>query len=303
MQVKEILMSIGYSGLNEVSGFYRVKPLYRTASSSSPLSINKNTGWFKDFGTDDEGPLYKLVSMSTGCSIDKAKEIVGGIGVHVDAEPINGIEMPIVFNSNEIKALLPSYYFYNKRGISTTTLETLQAGLATYGKMSDRFTFPIYNKKGVLVGLAGRDVTGKKEAKWKILGAKKNFDYPYYFNRNEIRATGEIILVESIGDMLKLWEAGVKNVLVLFGLALGKELMNTILMSCPKRVIVATNNDVADEDGRSRGREAAEKIRKYLLTWFSPESIIIKFPYENDFGDMTTDQILDWKKEIELKRV
>lgn len=303
MQVKEILMSIGYSGFNEVSGFYRVKPLYRTASSSSPLSINKHTGWFKDFGTDDEGPLYKLVSMSTGCSIEKAREIVGGLGVQIDSEPVNRIEMPVIFNTNEIKALLPSYYFYNKRGISTPTLQTFQAGLATYGKMSDRFTFPIYNKKGELIGLAGRDVTNTKSAKWKILGAKKNFDYPFYFNRNEILSSREVILVESIGDMLKLWEAGIKNVLVLFGLALGKELMNTLLLSSPKRIIIATNNDSADEDGRKRGPEAAEKIRNYLLTWFSPESIIIRFPYENDFGDMTTDQILNWKKEIEPKTV
>ena len=44
----------------------------------------------------------------------------------------------------------------------------------------------------------------------------------------------ELILIESIGDMLSLWSAGIKNTLVIFGLNLSPSLIGALIKIDPK---------------------------------------------------------------------
>lgn len=298
--VKSFLLSLGYKIHGETSSHYRMKPLYRSSNNDSILSVNKETGWFTDFKTGDYGPPYKLLAITKNISINEAKSLLGDISKKKEEiEEIKiDLDIPLVFNTEEIKELLPSYYFYNKRGISTETLKYFQSGYCTYGKMSDRYVFPIFHKTGELRGLAGRDVTNKKSMKWKNLGQTKGWDYPYYFNKEYIKEASEVILVESIGDMLALWENGIRNVLVCFGTKLPQETLLTVLSSNPSRVIISMNFDQPDKDGFCPGQESAQKIEKKLASWFNSSKIIKSFPTGNDFGCMSKDEILKWKEKL-----
>ena len=52
----------------------------------------------------------------------------------------------------------------------------------------------------------------------------------------------EVILVESIGDSMALYENGYKNNLVTFGLDVSQKLMTTLITLNPEKIIISTNN-------------------------------------------------------------
>ena len=107
-----------------------------------------------------------------------------------------------------------------------------------------------------------------------------------------IQKAKEVILVESIGDMLSLWEAGIKNTLVTFGLRVSSHLISCILKLNPNKIIIAFNND---EEGGA-GNKAAYKASKFLDRHFDEGVVKIKLPSKNDFGCMNKKEILEWQK-------
>ena len=79
--------------------------------------------------------------------------------------------------------------------------------------MYQRIVFPIYNENNQIHGFAGRDVSPSSKAdrpKWKHVGKKTKWIYPYFINtkifNDSVKERGSVILVESIGDMLALFE-------------------------------------------------------------------------------------------------
>ena len=96
-----------------------------------------------------------------------------------------------------------------------------------------------------------------------------------------------------IGDMLSLWQAGVKNIIVLFGIKISTGILNTLLRLDPQCITISLNND---EGGSSAGSIAAEQARKKLLKFFDTDQVKVAFPYENDFGEMTTESVIRWSK-------
>lgn len=293
--VREILSSIGYTNISQMGDYLRMKPIYRAANSAAPLSVNKKTGFFVDFGTSETGNFNKLIMLSLDCSEEEAKKLTQSEYNYTEPVERRMEDIPLVLNSEEIKILLPAYQYFNKRGISTETLQHYKSGLATQGKMSDRFTFPIINKKGQLVGLCGRDVTNYKAAKWKCYGQKlAQWDYPYFFNKQELESSNSVILLEGISDMLALHEADIKNTLVLFGLTMGKALLSVLLSLNPSQILICTNNDESKPDGSTPGFDAAKKISTQLAKWFSSENIKICLPPKKDFGEMSKTSIVEF---------
>lgn len=281
MTVREILIQAGFRITSETSDFYRMKPLHRESGNDTCLSVSKKTGYFTDFGTNESGPLKKLIRLTTG----------GDITFEPVRETVDDLkeELQITFNQEEIKALLPSYQFYNKRGISNETLALFKSGFCQGGKLYNRFVFPIINPDGVIVGLSGRSVLSQqneKWIKWKHLGRKNKWIYPYLWSASHIRDKSEIIIVESIGNMLALWEAGYKHTLVCFGTSLSKDLLACILAASPSRIILALDND-DKSNGTNPGQEASCKIRKELEKWFDTSKICSKVtPIGQDLSDL-----------------
>ena len=112
-------------------------------------------------------------------------------------------------------------------------------------------------------------------------------------NNKLLREKREVIVVESIGDMLSLWECGIKNVAVAFGLQIGLGLLNYFLRIDARKIVLAFNND---EDGNSAGNEAAVKNFRRLSRHFDPTQIVIALPTKGDFGEMDTEEIFEWKE-------
>lgn len=306
MDIKELLQSIGYRVGPKTNDYYRMPALYRGGTNPSSLSVNAKTGHFYDFVESEGGPLYDLVARTLGISEQKAKEYLEIQDVEQERHEAE-IEKPIIFNSEDVKFLLPSYSFYTKKGISQKLLEHIGSGLSTHGKMYNRFVFPIKDINGKLVGLSGRDVTGECDApgsnreKWKKLGKSKQWDYPAIYTFDSIIKERCVILVESIGDWLKLASNGVNNILITFGTSLPIGTLKIILSASPEKIFIATNND--SNNIKNPGQKAAKDIESSLRQYFSVNQVMITPPLKNDFGEMTGQEIAEWKNKFGINKI
>jgi len=312
-KLKEILVGLGYK-LSDFGNHWRTNALYRGGKNPTALQIYKDSGVWVDYvkgeqhmsfkslleatiGTNDPNQISKITggydfSLARNTSIDKPK-----------------IQTEKVYSEDILEKLLPHYKFYNERGVSDSCLKMLKGGYATEGAMYQRFVFPIYNSNGLIHGFSGRDMskTPKDRPKWKHVGKKSNWIYPYHIPSKErshliqksIHDLNEIIFVESIGDMLNLFENGIYNVIVSFGTVLSTPLICFIASLGSPRIVLSLNNDY-DKDV-NRGRVGSFKSLIKMLNYFDLNSIIIHPPTLNDFGDMSPPQFDNWKKELNNK--
>jgi hypothetical protein len=118
----------------------------------------------------------------------------------------------------------------------------------------------------------------------------------------------EIVLVESIGDSLALYEEGYKNHLVTFGLEVSPAILSFLLAGDYKKIIVSSNNDFnkVDKNGKPTnwGKIAAIKNLIKLSSVFPVEMIEIKLPTTNDFGEMRErgESFLSWAEQKPLDK-
>lgn len=278
--VRDILMSIGYTNLVDCGSYYRTKPLYRFSDNPTSLSINKTTGIWKDFARNIGGDLAKLIALTTGDSnwgnIKKVLENFNPETIDVK------LESPKIFSKSNLDLIKKDYSYWNARGISDGVLDKLDCGVVSEAKMAKRFVFPIYNRRGDIYGFSGRLIESPNEfsPKWKHIGQKKFWSYPLFLSEDFCKE--EIILVESVGDMLSLFEIGFFNVIVLFGVSISREIFNNIIRINPDKITIILNND---SQNNSVGNKAAVKIKEKLSNVFSKESVnVIDLPY-NDLND------------------
>ena len=277
-----------------------MKPVYRDSSSNTVLSVRKDTGRFIDFSKQISGSLQDLVKLSLNCtSEDEAvkwlNDHTGGAVLNIEKQKGGEIKETKVFSKSSLEKMMPHHDYWIERGVSEDTLALFEGGVVYEGKMKNRYVFPIYDYKKNLVGVSGRDLVNdpnSKRPKWKHIGDKSQWKYPMQVNNKIIRESKEVIVVESIGDMLSLWDAGIKNVAVAFGLQIGLGLVNYFLRIDAQKIYLAFNND---EGKNSAGNQAAQKNLNRLTRYFDYEQIRIALPDEGDFGEMSVEQILEWK--------
>lgn len=263
--VRSILEEAGFRIVSESGGFYRMLPLHRDSKNVTSLSVNKETGFFRDFVTDERGSLQKLIKISTGNDLKFEPEFRSS----------SNLKKELPFNpAGCVTSLFPSYSFYNKKNISDATLSTFQSGFCQGGKMYARYTFPIINPDDSLMGYAGRAILPNPK-KWKNIGPTSKWLYPLKWSKEFILAAKEVILVESIGNMLALWAAGYKQVLVCFGTSMSKSVLSALIELSPTRIILAMDND---DNELNPGATAAARHRKELEKWFDKSKICDKLP-------------------------
>jgi DNA primase len=207
-----------------------------------------------------------------------------------------------VFPSSYLEKIIPTHDYWAKRGVSKDTLDLFKGGVVKKGTMADRYVFPILSSKEELIGVTGRclkDPENKNTPKWLHRGRTSEWKYPLQVNYSIIKQQKELILVESIGDMLSLWEAGIKNTLVVFGLNLSPSLIGLLIKLDPNKIFVSFNDD---SDNNSAGNKGVESAVKKLKNYFDPEQIQVAFPTQNDFGDMSSEEISKWKEINILKK-
>ncbi len=298
--IKQILLSLGFSNISDLGKEYRARPIYRDSDNSTVLSVKKDTGYFVDYARGLSGPLEKLVELCLGCSSGDAKKwLESDQGFIVKKRHIYDIP------AKKYKTLSPNAFddairdnsYWLNRGISEETISVFDGGVFEKGRMKNRYTFPIYDSNKKLIGVSGRYIYNIKEGsrvpKWKHIGEKSKWQHPAYFNSDVLKQKDFVIVVESIGDMLSLWDAGYKNVLVSFGLDLSFALINSIIKYDIDKIVLAFNNDE-----NLAGNNASQKCYKKLLKFFDEEQVQVCLPTKNDFGEMTDGEIKLWAKKI-----
>ncbi len=293
--VKEILLSLGYSNISEDSKNFRMKPIYRDSSSVGALSVRKDTGYFIDFGRNLRGNIYQLIKLSKG--LKTVEEAEGWLKDKPFTETKRQTSKPKVkqskiFNKDCLIKLKPDHSYWINRGVSEKTIALFGGGVMSDGKMKDRYVFPIFNYQKDLIGVSGRSIVDSK-IKWKHIGDTGEWKYPLQLNNKIIREERKVILVESIGDMLSLWDAGVKNTIVSFGLNINAAIVSYLLRVDINCIYIAFNNDE-----NLAGNQAAQKAVNKLSRYFDDHQIKVAIPEKQmcDFGDMSIEEIYSWKK-------
>jgi hypothetical protein len=298
VNVYQILTDLGYK-LKDYGKEYRAKPLYRESDNDTVLKIYKDSGHWFDFKENISGDFTSLINMTLKLeSPDKAKEWLKDknfsfIRPFESAKPL--IKSTKKFDSEILQNLELNYGYWNKRNITDDTLTQFKGGVAKAGKMKNRYVFPIFDIKNNVIGFSGRDITNLSKIKWKHLGEKTDFLYPLFLNSQIIENQKEIILVESIGDMLNLWQADIKNVLVTFGTNLSLIILNYCLKIDAKKIYISLNNDA---NKNNAGNIGAEKTLARLKRYFDDKQLQIALPPKKDFGEMNKEEILQWKANL-----
>lgn len=305
--VRQILQDIGYT-LTDNGREFRTKPLYRDSDNDNVLRIWKNSGQWVDFKENISGSIEDLVKLTLKLkSIDEAKHWIASKGINTNSEEIEKpkalAKQTPIFEKSLLVKLLRDDSYWNNRGISSSTLAPFQGGVATSGKMFNRYVFPIFDSQDNIIGFSGRDVSKlslEGRPKWKHIGDKKEWVFPLKVNLKDLKSSKNIILVESIGDMLALRENGINNSVVTFGLNLTAKIIYTLISINPKNIIIAFNND-GSENGA--GNMAAEAAQNKLRDYFDIDQIKIKLPQgANDFADLNLkdkSRILEWHNSIQ----
>jgi hypothetical protein len=303
-KIKDCLINLGYK-LNDRGPYWQTSAIFRNGDNSTAIQIYKNSGVWKDHVQGSRfSPLKRLVEITLGTNdknvIKKYLE-EEDVGLHYKKiESKEKIEMEEIYPEECLSKLLPHYKFYNDKGISDEILSNLKGGFATSGKLNKRFIFPIYNEFSQIYGFSGRDMTSiQGRPKWKHIGKKKSWIYPLYNNpkvTKDIQDRKEVILVESIGDLLQLNQHGYFNVLVTFGLDVSNKLICSLVSLGVSRIILSLNND--SESPRNRGLEGSIKNYLKLLNYFESYRILICLPTAKDFGEMSSDDFNFWNKKL-----
>lgn len=295
--LKSSLESLGYQ-LKDYGNYWRTTGLYRGGDNTTALKIYKNSGVWTDFatGSSKSYPFQRLVELT----LDTKDSYVVNKYVKFNPENIihvqnkEKIEMEKIYPELILDNLLPHLDFYSSKMISKDTLDFYKCGYATSGQLFRRIVFPIYNQFGQIHGFSGRAVFWEKSSefpKWKHIGKRADWVYPINLKRNnvleakeEVEKRHSIIIVESIGDSMALFEHGYKNNIVTFGLGISSKLSAALVGLSPDKIIIASNND---SDGDiNHGLISACKTFLQLSSIFDYSKLEIRLPLKNDFFDM-----------------
>ena len=302
MQVKDILHKIGYTDISELGKSYRTSPLYRPSDNKTSLSIDRTTGMWYDFADNNGGSLLSLVKLTMNLpSLEAAKEFVGDSTIDIEQATIHRYELLDTkkFDKQLLLKLEKNHTYWINRGISLQTIQTFEGGITHNGRMRHRYVFPIFDEKDNLVGFSGRSLVNNSDfPRWKHLGPKSTWVYPFKWNKEILFDTKEVVLLESLGDLLSMWDAGIKNTLVTFGISISKSIIELLLKIDAQKIFIAFNND---EKNNCVGNNAADKGRLNLLRYFDADQVVTAIPDYKDFGEMDLEQINLWKMKFLVK--
>lgn len=176
--------------------------------------------------------------------------------------------------------------YFESRGFKTKTLNHFGVKDCNDNRsaMRHRSIIPIYYG-GSEVGYIARSTKDWLQPKYLFSSGIKKTDYLYNYDEaiETSRLTKCIFLVEGQGDVWKLWECGVKNVVGLFGKDISNKQRSLLLESGATTLIVLTDNDQA-------GRESKIKIKREIGRLFK---LVFPKMHTKDLGAMPIETIDD----------
>lgn len=125
-----------------------------------------------------------------------------------------------------LQNLNKEHSYLEERGIEKATVDIFEIGYCSKGMMKGRIAIPIHNEKGELIAYVGRwigDPPDNKTPKYKLpVGFHKSLEvFNLHRAKDEVGDSG-LILVDGVFDCMKVWQAGYKNVVALFGSSLSE---------------------------------------------------------------------------------
>ena len=301
MNYKEVLENLGYR-LKDHGAYWRTNAVYRSGDNSTALQIYKDTGVWKDYVEDSSFMPFEALLQKTLNTKDPnaVKHYLKDNGVNIGAriKQKHLLKEEKTYSPNVLQKLLPHHDFYIDKGMSKETLQDFKCGLAMSGKMYQRVIFPIFRKDGRIHGFSGRKVTDDDRPKWLHMGKSSNWFYPYYniqHVQESILEKQSVHIVESVGDCLSLYNSGVKNVLVSFGLNISPKFISRLSMLPVSKIFISFNND--HSSSVNRGFEGAIKSIFKLVDSIDFDKIYFSPPEKNDFGEMSAEQIEKYSSE------
>lgn len=199
---------------------------------------------------------------------------------------------------------IPASY-YLERGYREETLRTFEVGLCIREASPEfgRVVYPVYDRWGKqIIGVVSRstlptcpscklchrgdcpdDENRLPHLRWKVVGrfTDKHHLYNLWRAAPDIAHTKVVVVVEGAGDVWRLHEAGVRNVVGLFGSDL-HDMQEILLQECGARHLIAlTDMDEA-------GEKAAEALRRRCGTFMN----VHRLRFEGkDVGELSVDEV------------
>jgi DNA primase len=171
------------------------------------------------------------------------------------------VNPPLIF---ELKDLDINHPYLQERGMEKDTIREFGLGFCKRGLMKDRVAIPVHNENGELVAYAGRFAGEPPEGEPKYKLPPKFQKHLVLYNFHKAREfSGEkgLVLVEGFFDVMRVWQAGFKNVVGLMGTVLSDEqewLLLNVLAPDGKLVLMS--------DPDEAGLKAAQEILERLIT-------------------------------------
>ena len=190
------------------------------------------------------------------------------------------------------KINIPAEY-YLERGFSSEVLDEFDVGYCDNPEkpMYERAVVPIYdNDHSYIVGYTGRSVFEKCPKcnnyhnpirkchhfpKWFHNKGfqKQKWLYNYWTAKDEIMSTGVAILVESPGNVWRLWEAGIKNAVAIFGTSLNADQKKILDESGALSLICLMDNDEAGKIAAKKIEEQCSRLYRLFFPTFNASDI------------------------------
>lgn len=283
---------------------------------------NKKYNWSKDGdNTASFQETIKFIEDFLGDKIHNTKiskseidkKAFANIVRHINNDEPELVRSKITRSNVRNSLAMPCHYFI-KRGFSSEILDKYDVGLCTKPEkeMYNRAVVPIYDSEHkYVVGCTGRSVYEKcslckcyhnsndqcpiDDSIWKYPKWKHNADfksqnhlYNFWFAKQHISKTSNVILVESPGNVWKLEECGIHTSVALFGSNLSDRQKIILDGSGAMNIITIMDNDNA-------GHKATEQIYNKCKNTYNIKNIKIT---KSDIAEMTHEEI---QKEIKDK--
>lgn len=230
--------------------------------------------------------------------------LAGNAGLQQDysfviAQP--ALETEKIYEEDSLVRLIKDYSYWNNRGISSEIMAQFEGGVASKGKMDNRYVFPMRDRNGRIHGFTGRYIKPAYNydiVRWKHLGPKENWIFDRQNTLKSIQAERLVILVEGIGCVLGLRRAGIKPVVPIFGVVPSSQLLSSLISLSPNKIIVSLNNEENNKKASLNGNAASKKVVEILKNFFSPEKILLRLPDQKDWLDSSIEECENFKKEL-----
>lgn len=218
--------------------------------------------------------LIGLVRGIKGVPFEEAcKYIINVLKIKIDAVGDDDLERKMFIDRQSQKRLNTSSWgfydnkiltgldhnveFFSKRGFNYETLKTFQAFFCSDNKKPfyGRACFPIRDWEEKIVGFTGRktEIINYHDVKWLHFPKEIKISTQLFGidkSKNYIKDSGVAIVVEGPLDLLRLWEAGIHNVVATFSNKISNDQIKLLKKFGCKTIIIMYDLDEGGEKGR-----------------------------------------------------